>query len=399
MKKHSDAILFQKIIYTFGIILLYVIGRSIPLYGVDVQKISQQAVGAEQFLLHSIGGDKLQYSLFALGISPYITSSMAVTLINACRSTESRAKTSQKKLQRIILAGTVLVIAVMSYFRVLQLEYIYTGSELTLARVISFVQLFTGGILIVRLMSRNHKYGIGGQSIIIMANVIEQMVVSFIKTSWLDVPIFAGVCLVVIFAMTILENTEIRCPIQRISIHNVHADKNYFAIKLNPVGVMPIMFASAVYSVPRLVLSFLSSLGPDNTFIERILDATTLSTRLGIGIYIFIIYFLTLGYGFITVSPDNISEQLLKGGDSLEDIRAGKKTRRYISRKLIIAGITGATIMSIFVVAPMMLGNIDSGYRTGLASIPSTMILTGLWCNIYREIQAVNAYDSYEELL
>lgn len=55
--------------------------------------------------------------------------------------------------------------------------------------------------------------------------------------------------------------------------------------------------------------------------------------------------------------------------------------------------------MSIFVVAPMMLGNIDSGYRTGLASIPSTMILTGLWCNIYREIQAVNAYDSYEELL
>ncbi len=399
MKKHSDAILFQKIIYTFGIILLYVIGRSIPLYGVDVQKISQQAVGAEQFLLHSIGGDKLQYSLFALGISPYITSSMAVTLVNACRSTEAKAKTSQKKLQRIILAGTVLVIAVMSYFRVIQLEYIYTDTKLIYARVISFIQLFTGGVLIVRLISRNHKYGIGGHSVIILTNVIEQMVVSFIKTSWLDVPIFAGVCLVVIFAMTILENTEIRCPIQRISIHNVHADKNYFAIKLNPVGVMPIMFASAVYSVSRLVLSFLSSLGPDNTFIEGILDATTLSTRLGTGIYIFIIYFLTLGYGFITVSPDNISEQLLKGGDSLEDIRAGKKTRAYISRKLFIAGIVGASIMSLFVVAPMMLGNIDSGYRTGLASIPSTMIITGLWCNIYREIQAVNAYDSYKELL
>ena len=399
VKKHSDALLFQKLIYAFMVILLYVMGRTIPLYGVDVSKLRAESYGAEQFLLHSIGGDKMQYSLFALGISPYITSSMAVTLVNACRSPESRAKTSQKKLQRIILIGTVIVVVVMSFFRVIQLPFIYSGSSLLLARFLAFIQLFTGGILIVRMISRNQKYGIGGQSLIIFINVIEQMVISFIKTSWRDVPIFVGVCFLVILVMVLLENIEIRCPIQRISIHNVHADKNYLAIKLNPVGVMPIMFASAVYSVPRLIISFLSAMNPANQYYTWILEETTLSRPIGIATYVVIIYLLTLGYGFITISPDNISEQLLKGGDSLEDIRAGKNTRRYLGRKLLIAGLTGATIMSLFIIAPMMFGNIDSGYQTSLATIPTTMIITGLWCNIYREIQAVNAYDSYTELM
>lgn len=399
MKKHSDALLFQKLIYALLVILLYAIGRSIPLYGVDIQELRAEIYGADQFLLHSIGGDKMQYSLFALGISPYITSSMAVTLINACRSPESRAKTSQKKLQRIILMGTVIAIVIMSYIKVVQLPFIYDGKSLLFARFVAFLQLFTGGVLIVRMISRNQKYGIGGQSLIIFINVIEQMVTSFVRTSWRDVPIFVGVCCLVMFVMVLLENIEIRCPIQRISIHNVHAEKNYLAIKLNPVGVMPIMFASAVYSVPRLIVGFLSAMNPNSSYLTWILRETTLSRPVGIATYVVIIYLLTIGYGFITISPDNISEQLLKGGDSLEDIRAGKETKRYLGRKLLIAGLTGATIMSLFIIAPMMFGNIDSGYQTGLATIPAAMIVTGLWCNIYREIQAVNAYDSYTELM
>lgn len=399
MKKQHNVLIYQKILYAFFIILFYIVGRCVPLYGVDTTTIDYSSLEPEQILLHSIGGDAMQLSLFALGISPYITGSMAVTLINACRSSEARAKTSQKKLQRLILLITVIAAAVMSYFKVNQLPFIQDPHLLEI-KSIAFIELFTGAILIVRLISRNQKYGIGGQGIFIFINVVDQLVMASLQVERSSLHIFAGACLGVVLIMIILENIEIRLPIQRISIHNVHADKNYLAIKLNPVGVMPIMFASAVYSFPRVIMAFIIQIfGSRVGYLSVILDMTTLDTMYGIALYVGIIYLLTLGYAFITVNPDNISEQLLKGGDSLEDIRAGKKTKRYLSRKLVFASIIGASIMSAFVVLPMLGLTPNTNYQAILSVIPTIMIITGLWCGIYREIGAVKAFDSYKEIL
>ena len=170
------------------------------------------------------------------------------------------------------------------------------------------------------------------------------------------------------------------------------------AIKLNPVGMMPMMFANAVFMLPGLIVSLLLQFFPYHQGILWWQENLSLSKPFGIFIYIVCEYLLTIGFAMLMISPKDISENFLKSGDSIVNLHAGHDTRRYLRGVMWRISLFSATVMGICISAPMIMqlgGNIDST----LVTLPTSMMfLTGFSCNLYREICTLWAYDSCRPL-
>ena len=395
----GEKILIYKLIFTALILMIYILGKGVPLYMIDVSAYMHKTMDAEGLLLQTISGDVHQCSIFALGIFPYMISSITVQVISACRSSKSKAKTSPVKMNKMALKLMLLIASVQAVVRVMDLKFRVTGSMLLLAQVVAVIEMVAGAMVIMWLCSGNKRYGIGGQTALIFVNILEGAITSLQIGDLKQLVVPLLISPVVIVVMMLMENTEMRIPLQRISIHNIYADKNYLAIKLNPIGVMPVMFSMAFFMVPQLILMILLYLFPLNTYIVWLQQNMTLNHPLGIGVYIVMLYVMTVGFSRVFVNPKDMTEQFLKSGDSLLGIHAGKDTRKYLSRVITSLGMLSATAMGIFLGGPMILqlnGYMDRQFATLLSSI---MILTGIWCNLYREVRAVKDLEGYKPFI
>lgn len=393
------SIIRHKLIYTILILLVYFLGKSLPLYGVDVSSFIDRGVDAEALLTQTISGDIYQCSLFALGISPYMMSSIFVQIAVSFRSSESKARISPKKKNRMILAMTVVLAVFQAFSRVQELPFMETGGLLLLAKSVAMAQMTAGVILILWLSVRNKKYGIGGQTALIFVNILDGMTATLKGHAVRSLIAPVIVSLAVILVMLVMENAEKRIPVQRISIHNIYADKNYMAIKLNPIGVMPAMFSMAFFMLPQMIFSGLSWLMPGNVEVAWWQQNMSLSRPLGVAVYIFILYCLTIGFSRVFINPKEITEQFLKSGDSILNLHAGRDTKRYLSREIGRISFLSATVMSICLGIPMVLQFVG-GMDSTLVMFPSSvMMMTGIWCNLHREVAAIRDLEAYRPFI
>ena len=395
----KESILKYKLLYTIIILMIYITGKSLPLYGIDLSAYLYKTVDAQGILFQTISGDIYRCSIFALGISPYMISSMIMQVINAIQGSESRAKKSPLKMNRQILGLTLFFAIVQATLEVRQLQFNVNPDELLMTRMIATMEMVAGVMIIIWLSSRNKRYGIGGQTALIFVNILDgiRTTLTSAEQDMLYVPI--AISLLVMFVMLIMENAEMRIPLQRISIHNIYADKNYLAIKLNPIGVMPAMFGTAFFMVPQIIIRILKMIFPQNETILWWNNNMVLTKPLGVVIYICVLYALTIGFSRVFINPKELTEQFLKSGDCLENIRAGKDTKRYLSKTITRVSILSATVMSICLGLPMILqmyGKMDNLLTTLPSSI---MMLTGIWCNLYREVVAIKELDEYKPFI
>ena len=395
----GEKILIYKLIYTALILMVYILGKGLPLYMIDVSAYLHKTMDAEGLLLQTISGDVFQCSIFALGISPYMISSIIVQVLSAFRSTEAKSKISQVKMNKLSLGFTFVIAVVQAVIRVMDLKFRVTGDMLIVAQVVAAIEMVAGAMIIVWLCSRNKKYGIGGQTALIYVNILDGIFATLQSGQIEQLAMPLLISAIVIVVMVFMENAEKRIPVQRISIHNIYADKNYLAIKFNPIGVMPAMFSMAFFMVPQMVLTVLLYFFPFNEDIWRWQQNMSLNKPLGIGVYIAALYILTLGFSRVFVNPKEMTEQFLKSGDSLLGIHAGKDTRKYLSRVITRLGLLSATVMSICLGVPMLLqlsGNMESQF----VMLPSSiMMMTGIWCNLHREVQAVKDLEAYKPFI
>lgn len=388
-----------KLAYTSIIVAIYLLGRNIPLYGVDVSTYTVTAGNAETLLMQAIGGDANRYSLFALGISPYMISSILTQIMVACRRAATRIQMLPSRISRIQLTLTMCFTLVQAIIRVRELNFRINASTEPLIKIIVIVEMITGVIMILWLGSRNEKYGIGGRTILIYINIIDGTMSILIGHSARELFIPLVLSAMLIIVTLVMEGGEKRIPMQRISIHNIYADKNYLAIKLNPVGIMPVMFASAFFTLPQLAVSGLCWLFPDNGTLLWWQENLALTRPLGIGVYIAILYLLTIGFAMITISPGDLAEQMMKGGDSILNLHAGRDTKRYLIREVCTSGFFSATVMSICLGIPMLL-QLKGGINRELVMFPaSIMMLTSLWYNLYQEFETIRSYEAYRPFI
>ena len=151
LKKHYfPKTLVQKLIFTFIIMAAYLVGRELPLYGVDLAAYDAFRDHNADLIMQTIGGDRYKTSLLALGISPFMFSTLFVQMIVAFKSADSKSHTSPKKITRATLILMVIWASVQAYLTTQSTIYIYDGgSELILAKVISAVEMVTGAFVIL----------------------------------------------------------------------------------------------------------------------------------------------------------------------------------------------------------------------------------------------------------
>lgn len=395
----QDAILKYKLIYSALIMLVYMVGRGIPLYMIDTAMYIHKVVDAEALLTQTISGDVYRCSIFALGISPYMISNMLVQIISAFRSQETKAKISQARMNRLSLRIMIVIAIVQAVVGVQQLQFRAMGQMLVWVKVVASIEMVAGAMVIVYLSMRNKRYGIGGQSALIIINIVDGLLTTLRGHSLQKLAIPLLMSFVVMVIMLFMENAELRIPVQRISIHNIYSDKNYLAIKLNPIGVMPAMFSMAVFMLPQLVVALLTFIMPNNTGVLWWQENLTLSKPLGIGVYIAVLYVLTIGFSRVFVNPKELTEQFLKSGDSIQNLHAGRDTKRYLSVVITALGVLSATVMSTCLGVPMLLqlsGNMESAFVTLPSSV---MMMTGVWCNLFSEAKAVRDLEAYKPFI
>lgn len=395
----KEKITGYKLLFTGIIFLIYTTGRFIPLYGVDIQAYQGYTMDADSLLMQVIGGDAYQYSIFALGISPYIISNLASQLVLLCMSSDYKAQVSPRKMRHVMLTGMLVLCLVRAFTQVNQLVFVPEGAILYLCKTVAFLEMIAGGFLMLWISDLNQKYGIGGATVLILFNIAAGIgnTVKGHTGSEMILPIILSV--VMLLVTLVLENKEKRIPLQRVSIHNIYADKNYMAIKYNPVGVMPVMLSTAFFMLPRLLVDLLCIFFPQNGNLAWWQDNLVMTKPLGIVIYLLTIYLLTIGFAILMINPKDTMEQFLKSGDSIVNLHAGPPTRRYMRRTVLSTSLFSATVMSVCLGIPLFL-QLQGRIEGTLTMLPSSaMMLTGIMCNFGREFLAVRSYDAYEHFI
>lgn len=395
----KDSILKYKLLYTALVLFIYLLGKNLPLYGIDLSAYANQTLDTATLLIQAISGDVYRRSVFALGISPYMMASILVQMVVAFRSADAKARISPKKKNYIMLELTLIFALFQAVLQVRNLSFAVTGQRLMLAQAVSVVEMIAGAMIILWLSEQNKKYGVGGQTALIFVNILEGIVAILTKGSMESLVIPLLISLIVIMLMVILENAEKRIPVQRISIHNIYADKNYLAIKLNPIGVMPVMFSTAFFMLPQLLVTGLAWLFPGQETIIWWQENLILTKPLGVIVYIVILYALTIGFSRVFLNPTETTEQFLKNGDSLAGIHAGRDTKRYLSRNITRISLFSATALSLCLSVPMVM-QLNGYMDNSLSALPaSIMMLTGIWSNLYREVLSIRDMDAYEPFI
>lgn len=394
-KTKKDHLLLSKLSYTAWILLVYLLGRRIVLYGIDQSQYHLTDANAEAFLGMALGGDIRKISVFALGISPYMLASILVMVVSTIRRAISRSKTSIRRTNQALWIICYLFAVYQAMVMVTQLHFDPAAGPAVIVEVTAGLQMIAGAMLILWLSEQNKEFGIGGQSVLILVNILESMIVMVSGCSLEELMLPAACALAAMLITLNMEQAEFRMPVQRISIHNIYADKNYIAVKLNPVGVLPAVFATAVFNLLQMALVFTRYLLRDVTDLQWLVDKMSFTEPVGVGVYIGIIYILTIVFSLILVAPGEMAEQLLKSNDSLCNIPSGKKTKRYLTRVVLILSLISATVMSVCVAGPLV-WQFYGDVAPGLMMLPSVvMMLTGVCVNVYREFETVISFDSY----
>lgn len=398
-KKAKEHILLYKILYSLMVMFVYMIGRNIPLYGVDVEAYRDVDINAQSIIIQAVSGDMKNCSIFILGLWPYMLASMLIVLVVAIATLDKTRRISPKKVNIWTVTLMLIIGILQAYERVQNYIYKVDGTALIQAKVIAFVELIAGMLIVVYLGDRATKYGICGKTSVFLVNIVDGMMTMLVGQPFRKLWLIIVIGIIEIAVMLVLENTEKRIAVQRVSIHNIHADKDYIAYKMNPVGVTPMMFASAAFILPQSVLGLLNKLFPESGTIEWIYHRMNLTSVLGVWVYIAIIVILTIAFSFIMLTPGKTAEDLLKSGDSILGVYAGRETKRYLQGCVLSFSLISSVVIGICVGVPLFLQ--FGGYiNSKLAMFPcSIMMFTSIWISFGREAEVYRNMDRYEPFI
>lgn len=393
--KEKTHLVRNRCLFSIVIIVIYFVCHRIPLNGIDMSAYDNLGLDLGAVLSLAVNGSNKQCYVMSLGISPYITASLVISILFAMRSKEARARTSPKAMNYWITALTFIVTLIQSVFYALNLKYVDRN---VMSVLLVIFELMAGASIAQYLLMKNKKYGVGGFAPIIMVNMTETLVGTLMKSSIDALRIPLGISFVMVVIMIFMEMHEKKIPLQRVSVHNVHADKNYLAIKYNPVGFMALMFGSAIFMIPQLVVALIHHYHKSE-IVNFLYKNLNMSTVFGMRVYVVMLFLFTVLLSLLFVNPKDLSDDLLQGGDCIENIPAGKPTRRYIRKWVLFFSCLSGLIMCGCVSLCMYLqykGIVDAS----VAMLPTTfMLLSGFICSIYLEIRAYRDFDSYKPFI
>lgn len=389
----------DRILFTLGIILIFRIGASISVPGVT---ISNEAMDTNNVLalMNLMGGGALQnFSLFALGVSPYITSSIIIQLLSmdvlpVFTELSKQGQTGRKKIEMATRYLTLVLGAVQAYGITVTMQ---NSESITLndTSIWGYIKicifLIAGSMLVMWMADQITTKGIGnGVSMIIFIGIIASLpnqiysALSYFFGSELQtgdealiirgaikVLIYIIAYLVIVLFVAFVEKSIRKIPVQHSNkggaLNAKVNNTSFLPIKINSAGVIPVIFASSLMMAPAVIVGFCVS--ETNATIDNILKVFTNSALTempwfndqvwympwGLIIYIVLTFAFSYFYSNLTINPERLAEDFQKSGSYIPGIRPGNETERYIQKVLNRVTFIGATALTLIAALPVVL--------------------------------------------
>ena len=381
----KTADLRKKMIFTLLILLLYRIGANIPVPFVNISEALDTSGGNILTYFSMMTGSAFNYgTLFALGVTPYINSSIIIQLLGvaipAIGALEKEGEEGRKKIATITRYTTVALALLQStaYFIYLRAQnYVvtdangdqFTGIAAVLQALAVILCLTAGSCFVMWLGEQVNDKGIGnGISIILFAGIVSR-IPTIIYTLWAHlmqggayyalVPIVAIILLAMIAFIVWMDNAERRIPVQyakRVVGRKMYGGQStHIPIKVNMSGVLPVIFASSILSVPPTVQMFLSEDKITGTFWEKFFGVFTTTHWFYSVMYFVLILFFAYFYASIQYNPVEMANNIRKNSGMVPGLRPGKPTADYIKKILGRITLLGALLLSVVALFPNMI--------------------------------------------
>lgn len=434
----------KKLLFTAFIILIFRIGSVIPVPFVNI--VDEIDVGKGNTIMTYLSlmtGSAFTYgTIFAMSITPYINSSIIIQLlavaIPALENLQKEGEEGRKKITAITRFLTVALglLQSLAYFFYLRANSLlatdasgasYTGFDAVFQAVVIIAVLTAGTAVIMWLGEQISIQGIGnGISIILFAGIasrfptIIKQLFQYISTGRtvykVLVPVVCVVFVLMIAYIVLLDNAERRVPIQyakRVVGRKMYGGQNtHMPIKVNMSGVLPIIFASSILSLPGTVQMFLSSSKYEGTFWEKFFKAFQSDSWWYAGMYFILIIFFAYFYSTIQYNPIEMANNLRKNNGVIPGIRPGRPTSDYILRIISRLTLIGALMISVVALFPIIYSLIcdatikpltDAPDTTGGMSITmggtSLIILVGVALETVRQLESQMVMRHYKGFL
>ncbi|GAA3829688.1 preprotein translocase subunit SecY [Streptomyces chiangmaiensis] len=418
----------KKLLFTLGIIAVYRVGTHIPIPGVNYTYVQQQASG-DQGLLGLVnmlsGGALLQVTVFALGITPYITASIILQLLTVViPRLETLKKEGQAGTAKItqytryltvalaVLQGTGVVAAARS-------GDLFAGSPMSTRVVpdksifiaITMVICMTAGTAVVMWLGELiTDRGIGnGMSILMFVSIAATFPVGLwaikerggLADGWIEFGIVVLVGLVMVGLVVFVEQAQRRIPVQyakrMIGRRSYGGTSTYIPLKVNQAGVVPVIFASSLLYIPPLVAQFSGGTSEWETWIQA--NFVHGDSPIYITLYFLLIVFFAFFYVTISFNPTEVADNMKTFGGFIPGIRAGRPTAGYLS--YVVNRITwpGSLYLGLIALVPTVaLAGFGAGHDSPLGGT-SILIMVGVGLETVRQIESRLRQLNYEGFL
>lgn len=414
----------RRILFTLGLLFIVRLGTHVPVPGINSEALKAAMQGFANTLLGLYdmfsGGAFAQATVFALGIMPYITASIIITLMGSAvpyfQRLQKEGEEGRRKITQLTRYGTVAIATVQSFSVAVFLQGLDTpvgnvvlnpGIGFQLQTVITMV---TGTIFIMWLGEQITEHGIGnGISLIIMVNILSRaptvlfqeitLINQQLRNILLDV-ILLGIMVIIVGLVVGLTQGTRRIPVQyakRVVGRKVYGGQTtHIPLRINTAGVMPIIFAQAIMFIP----STMGTLFRESVFVQGLMSFFSIDSPVYWLLFGVVIILFTYFYTAIAFNPVDVADNMKKQGGFIPGVRPGKKTAEYIDNILTRVTLPGSIFLALVAIFPYILMK-ATGINYDLASFfggTSLLIVVGVGLDTLQQIEShllMRHYDGF----
>lgn len=415
----------QKLIYTLFILLLFRIGSAIPVPFLEPGVLKTFISGDNNWLGYIdllSGGAFSNSTLFALGISPYITASIVIQLlavaIPALENLAKEGEEGRKLLNKYTRYATVALAALnaTAYYFLMRNQgaLVYTeGWQQIFSAIVIIISFMAGSMLVMWMGEQIDNKGIGnGISMILFAGIVSRagamvsalitqiyLAINGIMKYYFIVPFTILLFLAAVVFIVVMTNAERRIPVQyaqRVVGRKMYGGQStHIPIKVNMSGVLPVIFASSILSIPGTIAGFMTV--DPNGFMGKVLGLLNYDHWFYAIFYFFLIMAFNYFYISIQYNPMEIANNLRKNNGTIPGIRPGKPTADFIARVVGKVTVVGGIFLAVIAIGPILLSNL-LGMNISLGGT-SIIIVVGVALDTVRQLESQMMMRHYKGFL
>lgn len=411
----------RKVVFTLGILFVFRLGAGIVIPYIDTSAITSAATSSGIFgIMNMLGGGTLEkFSLFSLGVSPYITSSIIIELLSmdlvpALTQWNKEGNTGKKKKDKVtrVLTLALAIIQGGSLTYAFDKGYSILASSSIWTYIYVVIIMAAGSMFTMWLGDQITIKGVGnGTSLLIFTGIVANLPNSFISSfksmvtfgstyktatslAWyiLFVLVYLAIVVFVVFEEGAIRKIPIIYATNTQTVMHTKESTN-LPIKINSSSVIPVIFAASVLAAPRTIISFMKSTSTTQ-MIDNILN---FQKPIGFVLYIVMIILFTFFYSNLQIDAKKISEDLKKSGGAIPGVRTGDDTKKYIGTVLNRVTVVGSLFLAIIASIPIIAPEIWKMTSNNALSLGGTglIIVTGVALETVRAIKSMLTRREY----